>query len=228
MDRLDRYAPLSGVAFVLLFAVGNALWAFEQPAVGADPGEIVDFYEDTSTGILIGGSLSLLSIGLLVWFGSILRDALGDAASGRAAGLPQTAFAGVVLVSSAGLAAETINMVGALRAEDDGGLTPAAAQTYLDVSSAFGYWAAGAAGAIAVAATAVVAIATRKILPPYVAWMTLAATPVLVTPILITPAGRNALGLPLLFVAGVSIALYRQNSRAADQGSGTVRQPRVP
>jgi hypothetical protein len=212
MDRMQRYEPLSGVAFVLLFVVGSALWGLPQPAIGADPGEIVDFYKDTSARILIGGSLSLVSIALLVWFGAVLRDALTEAESDHATGLPLTAFGGILLLCAVGLGAETINMVGAVRAEDDGGLSPGAAQTYLDVSSAFGYWAAGAALAVAAASTALVAIRTGKILPRRFAWATLALAAVLMTPVLITPAGRFLFSLPLLLLGAISVSIYRERS----------------
>lgn len=212
MGRLHRYAPLSGVAFVVLFVVGSALWALEQPAIGADPGEIVDFYRDTSTRILIGGSLSLVSIALLAWFGSILRDALTEAESDHATGLPLTAFGGILLVCAVGLGAETINMVGAVRAEDDGGLGLGAAQTYLDVSSALGYWAAGAALAVVAASTALVAIRTGRIVPRWLAWATLVLAVALMTPVLTTPTGKYAFSLPLLLLAVISISIYRERS----------------
>ena len=212
MDRLQRYAPLSGVAFALLFLVGNALWGLEQPAIGADPGEARDFYRDTSAGILIGGSLSLVSIALLAWFGSILRDALTEAESDHATGLPLTAFGGILLVCAVGLGAETINMVGAVRAEDGGGLSPAAAQIYLDVSSALGYWAAGAALAVVAASTAAVAIRTGRILPRWLAWATLVLAAALMTPVLTTPAGKYGLSLPLLLLAAISVSIYRERA----------------
>lgn len=210
MDRLQRYAPLSGLAFALLFAIANMLWGFEQPAIGADPEEALDFYEDTSIRILIGGSLSLVSIVFLAWFGSILRDALSDAESDHGTGLPLTAFGGVLLVCAVGLAAETINMVGAVRAEDDGGLSPGAAQLYLDLSSAFGYWAAGAALAVVTASTALVAIRTGRIMPRWLAWATLILAAALLTPVLITTAGKFAFSLPLLWFTAISISIYRQ------------------
>jgi hypothetical protein len=202
MDRVHRYAPLSGVAFVVLFAVGSTLWALDQPAIGADPSEIVDFYRGTSARILVGGSLSLVSIAPLVWFGSILRDALTEAESDHPTGLPLTAFGGILLVCAVGLGAETINMVGAVRAEDDGGLSPGA--------SAFGYWSAGAALAVVAASTAVVAIRTDRILSRRFAWATLALAAALMTPVLITSTGKFAFSLPLLLLAAISISIYRE------------------
>jgi hypothetical protein len=214
MAHLRRYAPLSGLAFVVLFAVGSLLWALDQPAIGKNPGEAVSFYEDTSARILVGGSLSLVSIALLAWFGSVLRDALAEVESPHATGLPLAAFGGVILACAVGFGAETINMAGALRADDAGRMTEAAAQTYLDVSSALGYWAAGAALAITAASTAVVAIGTGRLLPRYLAWATLGLAAVLMTPILVTPPGKFFFAFPLLVLAVLSVSIYREQPRA--------------
>jgi hypothetical protein len=77
-----RATGLAGLGVVILFDVGNALWAFEQPTAGAPAREIVAFYADNSAWIIAGGSLSLLSIALLVFFASgvraILREHEGD------------------------------------------------------------------------------------------------------------------------------------------------------
>lgn len=209
MDRVRRLEPLSGAAFVVLFSIGSALWAFPQPAIGAAPGEIVDFYEGTSTRILVGGSLSLVSMVFLAWFGSVLHSALAQAESEAGTSLPQTAFAGVLLLCAVGLGAETINMVGAVRANADGGLSPEAAQIYLEVSSALGYWAAGAAMAIFAGSTALVALRTGAILPRWLAWASLVLAAALLTPILTTSAGKFAFVLPLILIAVLSARIHR-------------------
>jgi hypothetical protein len=212
---LDRYAPLSGLAFVLVFLIANALWAFDQPAIGADARDAVAFYEDASTRILIGGSLSLVSIALLAWFGSVLRDSLAQAESTPSTGLPLAAFGGILLACAVGLGAETINMAGAIRAADEGGIGSVAAQTYLDVSSALGYWAAGAALALTAASTALVAIRSKRHLPRPMAWAALVLAVVFMTPILITPTGKFAFALPLLLLATLSVSIFRERSKVS-------------
>jgi hypothetical protein len=56
LSRTDRLAGLSALAAVVLSMVANTLWAFEQPDPGASAPELVDFYGDLSTRIVIGGS----------------------------------------------------------------------------------------------------------------------------------------------------------------------------
>jgi hypothetical protein len=127
---------IAGLGAAVLFGVGSALWAFEQPDPGAPVREIVAFYTDTSARIIAGGSLSLLSIALFVLFASgvraILREHEGDDL------LATAAFGGALLAMAAGLGAETINMVGALRAED-GSLTPELGRALFEISCVLGY-----------------------------------------------------------------------------------------
>ena len=61
-----RVTGLAGLGVVILFLVGNALWALDQPEAGAPAHEILAFYAGSSTQIVVGASLSLLAIALFV------------------------------------------------------------------------------------------------------------------------------------------------------------------
>lgn len=75
-----RITGFAGLGVAVLFGVGSALWAFEQPEAGASTRAVVAFYTDNSTWIVAG--LSLLAIPLFVFFASgvraILREHEGD------------------------------------------------------------------------------------------------------------------------------------------------------
>jgi hypothetical protein len=209
MREVSKLAPLSGLATAVLFGVGSAVWAFEQPDRDASSQELVSFYEDTSTEIMIGGTLSLLSILFFVWFGSVLRDRLA-AAEGRAnSGLPLVAFGGTVVAAAVGLGAETINMAGALSAED-GQLTPEAAQTYFDVSWSLGAPAAGVALAMVALPIGVIALRTGRPVGRLAAWASLALGVAMLTPVMLTPWFGLPVGIAILLLAGLSIQLYRE------------------
>lgn len=137
---LERYLPASGLAVVLLFGGGNALWAFRIPKPGASPDEIVRFYVDRSGRIIAGASLSLLAIAVFTFFASSVRGILAREEGDDL--LSTTAFGGALLGVSAGLGAETINMVGAMRAAD-GTLTGELAQPLYEISQVLGFNAAG-------------------------------------------------------------------------------------
>jgi hypothetical protein len=208
VDRLATFAPLSGLTVAVLFGVGSALWGFDQPPQDAESEEIVSFYEETSTRILIGGTMSIISLPFLVWFGSVLRDHLGAAEGAAGSGLPLVAFAGTVVLVAVGLAAETINMAGALSA-DDGQLTADTAQIYFDVSWAFGAPAAGVAVAMVGVPLAIIALRTGRVLPAWGAWFALLIGLVSLTPVMWTAAFQYPFGIAVLMLAVLSIELYR-------------------
>jgi hypothetical protein len=191
----------------ILFGGGSSLWAFEQPDAGAPAQEIVAFYTDTSAWIITGASLSFLAIALFVLFASgvraILREHEGDDL------LATTAFGGALLAVAAGLGAETINMVGALRA-DDGSLTPELARSLFEISYVLGFNAAGVGLGILVLAIAAVALRARAVMPRWLAVFLLVVGLAFLTPLsrfLLTPA--------VLALAAVSIQLLRSSAPGA-------------
>lgn len=198
------------------------IWGFEQPSRGAGTEEIVSFYEDTSTEILIGGTMSTVSVLFLVWFGAVVREQLAAAEGTERSGLPLLAFAGAVLTAGVGLGAETINMAGALSA-DDGQLTGDTAQIYFDVSYALGGPSAGIAIAMITAPTALVALRTGRVLKPMAAWALLVVALTMLTPAMLTGALRFLFGVFILLIAALSVRLYREGSHSSDERA--VREP---
>ena len=204
-DSLTRYAPLSGLAVFVLFAVGNLLWSIDIPATDAPGSELAAFYEDRSTQIIIGASLSIVAVVLFVWFSALLRDRLELELGDRGASLPTAAFGGAILAFTVGLGAETINMAGALRAASDGGIGPDAAQAYFDISQILGFNAAGVGLAAMVAATAVATLRGSQILPRQLAVPALILALTLLVPVVV----RFTLPLAILLLPLYSIRLYR-------------------
>ena len=208
--RARTYAAIGGLGFVVLFGAGNALWAFEAPEVGAPAAEILDFYTDTSDGIIIGATLSLLSIASFAVFAAAVRRVLADA--DRDDVLATAAFGGALLALAAGLGAESINMVGGLRAED-GDLSASLAQSLFEISQVLGTIAAAVGIAIFALSTAAVALRTRRVLPRWLAVVILIIGLSLLTPatrILEWPGGAM-----MLVALIVSLSLLKTPVRAA-------------
>src|SRR4051794_8942230 len=157
-----RITGLAGLAVAVVFGAGNALWAFDQPEAGAPAREIVAFYTHTSARIVVGASLSLVAIAVFVLFASGLREILRDHEGDDL--LATTAFGGALLTVAVGLGAETVNMVGALRA-DDGQLTKDLGQALFQISYVLGYNAAGVGIGIVLLATAAVALRAPGLVP---------------------------------------------------------------
>jgi hypothetical protein len=198
------------VAF--LFGVGNALWVFDQPEAGATVGEITAFYTDTSARIIAGGSLSLLSIALLILFASgvraILREYEGDDL------LATAAFGGAILLVAAGLGAETLNMVGAWRA-DDGQLTPELGRALFEISFVLGYNGAGVGIGVLLLAIAAVALRARALMPRRLALLLC-----LVGLAFITPLSRFLLAPSILLLVLASVQLLRASAPNAASNIG--------
>lgn len=149
--RSRRLTWIAGLAAAVLFLVGSGIWAFDQPRAGASAKEIVDFYSNTSTRIVIGGTLSLVAIALFTIFASGMRLVLREHDVDDLFGL--TAFGGMMLLLAAGVGAETINMVGAMRAADDD-LSAELGRSLFEISYVLGFNAAGLGAGIALLAVA--------------------------------------------------------------------------
>lgn len=210
--RARKYAGISGITFVVLFGAGNSLWGFDAPEVGAHPDEILAFYRDNSDGIVIGATLSLLSIAAFALFAAAVRRVLVEAESDDV--LATTAFGGALLALAAGLGAESINMVGGLRAED-GELSGSLAQSLFEISQVLGTIAAAVGVAVFSLATAIVALRTRLVLP-----RSLAIAVLLIGLSLLTPAARilqwpgGAMMLVALIIAIVLLRAPVEERRA--------------
>lgn len=201
LPRTHRWAGLSAIGAVVLFAAGNALWAFDQPDRGASAPELLGFYGDLSTRIVAGALLSLISIAIFVVFASALRSVLVELEGDEL--LANVAWGGALLGMAAGVGAETINMAAALRAED-GELTGALALALFDSSYVLGYNAAGIGIGLLVLATAAAALRARALLPRWLAVVGLALGVALLTPL-----SRYVLGPAFLLLLALGVLVLR-------------------
>jgi hypothetical protein len=144
--NMHALVRISGLAFMLLFAVGSVLWwPWGEVRAGDDPAVIAQFFTDRRALIVVGGTLSVLGIAAFVVFASAIRDQIDNRVVGT------VAICGAVVMAVAGFGAETINMAGAIRATDD----PKLAQTLYEVPQVLGgYTSAVGAGIFALAVAA--------------------------------------------------------------------------
>jgi hypothetical protein len=196
-----RATGLAGLTVAVLFGGGSALWAFDQPHAGASAGAIVAFYRDTSARIVAGASLSLVAIAVFVFFASGLRAILQEYEGDDV--LATTAFGGALIMVAAGLGAETINMVGALRA-DDGQLSHELGRAVFEISYVLGYNAAGVGIGVLLLATAAVVLRARALLPRWLALLVM-----VLGLAFISPLSRFLIGPSVLLLAAVSAQLLR-------------------
>jgi hypothetical protein len=180
LPRNHRWAGISALGAFALFSVSNAIWAFEQPAPGTSAPDLVDFYTDLSSRIVIGGLGSLLSIAIFAFFAAALRGVLAELEDDEL--LADAAFGGMLLGLAAGFGAESVNMAAALRA-GDGELSQPLALALFDVSYIFGSYATGIGFGVAMLAVGAVALRSGALLPRWVGLVALVLGLAMVTPL---------------------------------------------
>jgi hypothetical protein len=114
--RRDWWAPLTGVAFVVLLIIGLIVGG-EPPDATDEVQEIVDFYVDDKDKIQLGGAISIIATSLLVWFGAVLRNWVRTP-DGRGRVLGDVLFAGTIIAATGSAIDGTISFALAEAAED--------------------------------------------------------------------------------------------------------------
>jgi hypothetical protein len=180
MSGAQRVAGVSGIVGAVLFGVGSAIWGLDMPEDGTPVPEVVEWYADTADRIVIGGSLSLLSIAAFLFFAGAIRRVLADA--DRDDVLANVAFAGLLLAMAAGISAEGINLAAGLRAQD-GELGDELAQSMFEISQVFGSALTGVGLGVFAIATGAVGLRTQRVLPRWLAVFTFVLGLALLTPL---------------------------------------------
>jgi hypothetical protein len=176
----ERQAGVSAITFAVLFGVGSAIWGLDMPEDGTAVVDVLDFYRDTADRIVVGATLSMLGVAAFLWFAAAFRRVLADAEGSDF--LATTAFAGAILSMATGIGAESINMVAALRAQDDE-LSDELARSLFEISQILGSTASGVGLGVFALATAAVALRSGLVLPRVVAMAFGALGVVLLTPL---------------------------------------------
>ena len=218
----ERLAPLTGVAAVALWVAGIfVIEGFgDSPDEDATAQAIVSYFEEDERSIYVGLFLFFLGTLLFVWFAASLRSAVA-ALEGRGARLASILFAGAVMKAVFDMAFLAPHIAGAFAANNaDAELDAGAAQALWYVDDGF-FVAAEFAAALFLVATAV-AVLRWRVLPGWVAWVSILLALVLLVP----PIGWAALifGIPLWTLI-VSLLLFRRGTPDApdDDGSHTAR-----
>jgi len=121
--RREWWAPLTGVAFVVVAIVG-AIIGGEPPDADSPVQEIIDHYTDNKTSIEVASLVIAAAAVLLVFFGAYLRSVL-SAAEGPGGMLSALTLVGTAVVA-VGIAIDTTILIALAEAVDD--IEPAAVQ----------------------------------------------------------------------------------------------------
>ena len=72
-SRLERWAPLTGIGFVVLWIVGFFVAVTDSPDFAAKPAENLKYYVDDKSSIIAGVIVSLIGLLFLLWFVGSIR-----------------------------------------------------------------------------------------------------------------------------------------------------------
>lgn len=202
---MRRYAPLTGIVFVVLYVIGSIVGMSDSPDFAGTSQEITDFYLDKKDEILIATIIAAIATPFYFWFLGCLRSAIARAEGGTTR-LASTAFGAGVAAGAAGVSGVMINAMGALRVEEQGTIASATATAYYDIGQILSFAATPALIAAGLAATAVASLRYRAILPAWLAYATLVLALVDVIP----PISWIGTLVSVLWVLVVSVLLYTQ------------------
>jgi hypothetical protein len=193
--RRDWWTPLVGVAFVVVVVIGFAVQG-EPPDAEEPVREIVDFYLDNESSVMVGAVLEGFAGALLIFFGGVLRKALSEA-EGDGGVLSVVAMAGAVVIAIGAAFDATISFALAETADD---IEPASVHTLQALWN--NDFIPFAMGNLVFTLAAGLAIVRHGALPKWLGWVA-----ILLAVISLTPIGFFAFLATGIWILAVSIVL---------------------
>jgi hypothetical protein len=203
--RLARYAPLTGVLFVVLVVLAVIIGG-ETPDNGDSVREIGRFWRDHDTEQIWSSAIGAWGTLFFVWFAASLRSALRKVEEGSAR-LSTLCFGGAIVGATGLLTALGINFAIADGADD---LSGAALKTLTVLSNGF-FLPIAVGYAVFFIAAGIVAV-RFAVLPVWLAWFT-----IVLGIVCITPVGFFALLVGMVWILVVSVMLYRREAGPAER-----------
>jgi hypothetical protein len=133
-SRLERWAPLSGIGFLVLWIAGFFIAVADSPDFAARPAENLEYYVDNKGSIMAGVIVSALALVLLLWFLGCIRAAMVRAEGGEAR-VAATGFAGGIIGVGLEMAAMAMFIMPALRLDERDKLSLESATTFTDLGN---------------------------------------------------------------------------------------------
>lgn len=201
-DRVNRYAPLSGIAFAVLLVAG--LFSGSEPAAtNSSPVKVVHYYALHRSEIQTSSILVAAALLFLVLFIGTLRSHMRRSAA--AEGLGAIALAGVTIMAGAGLLAVAIEYC---LAHNLPVMTPATVQAANIIAQEVFVPILG--GIFLITFTSFLAIMRGVELPRWLGWISL----VIAVGSVIPPIGLGVFLAFILWAVIVSVLMFRSDGAA--------------
>jgi hypothetical protein len=208
MRGLERFAPLTGVLFVVLVIVAVIVGG-ETPDADDPIAKVVDYWNDNKDQAIVSAIIAAISGAFFLWFAGVLRAVLA-AAEGAPARLANTAFGGAVVGAVGWLVLIGFTFVAADTAGD---VAPQVTQT-LSVLQADFFFPLSVGFAVFLLASGL-AIVRSGPLPSWTGWVAL-----VLGVASLTPAGFFAIVLMLAWVLAISVMLFQRGAPAPPPTAG--------
>ncbi len=208
-------AALAGAAVCGVAIVGT-LVAPADPGFAGAPDEIAASFIRDSGAILASSSLYLLSSVFVLVFAGFLRSVIARAEGGDGR-IATTAFGGMVAGATLSMGGASLHAMGALRADEQGAISPEVATALHDVGMILYGLAAPMAMAVGVVACAVMAFRTG-FLPTWLA----GASALLGLALLIPPINYIAINVFIFWCLAVGVTLYLKAAPATTRAHSGV------
>lgn len=213
MRGLERFAPLTGLAFVVLVLVAVIVGG-ETPSADDPIVKVVNYWNDNQDQNIAASIIAAFSAVFLLWFAGVLRSVLA-AAEGMPARLSNTAFGGAVV----GAAGWTMLIAFNFAAADTAGeVAPQVTQT-LSVLQADFFFPLAVGFSVFLLATGL-ALVRIGILPAWMGWIAL-----VLGVLAVTPAGFFAILGMLAWIVAVSLMLFMRGTPATPRTAGAAPTP---
>jgi hypothetical protein len=208
MERrgLERFAPLAGVLFLALGVVAFIL-AGESPGLDDSPREIVDYWKDDDSKLMVSAGLETLAALALVWFGASLRGAVAEAEGGTRR-LANLLFAGFIAMG-VGIATDAAIVFATADAADEA--SPTVIETLNALYTGFFFPLVLGLGLVLLALA--LAILRTGIFPKWLGWVLVVAFVVTCT-----PAGFITFLLSFVLFAVLGVVLFLREGKTTGPG----------
>ncbi len=205
MSRWEKWAPLSGIGFVVFLIGSTVLFNFYEYL--PDPETIRSHLADNSGTIQIAAALGLVAAFLLGWFAGSVRAAIrrSEGGDGR---LSAVAFGGGIVAAAVMAAGYSVMAVSAVRAAADTGISGELAAYSYDLYGILVSSAAAVGFALLIGAFTVVVV-RAKLMAAWTGWVG-----GIITIALLTPVAYAAMLAVILWVIAVSVWVYRRQAPA--------------
>ncbi|MFQ5945567.1 MAG: hypothetical protein ACE5NC_04875 [Anaerolineae bacterium] len=205
-SRVEKLAPLGGVVFVALAAIGILLLGTYDYKPSAE--RAVEIFASNPGNVAQGGGIGAISAFFFIWFAGSVFAASRDR-EGGSGWLSTVAFGGGVATGLAVAVGMMVLWAGGARAGAPGGITPEGAVTLYDLYSGVMGGGLSVAMAVFIGATAVVSLRTMMF-PAWFGWVS-----ALIALGLLTPIHYIFEGLAMVWIVVVSIWLNRRGTSPA-------------